>query len=1064
MSTYQRYSDEKSLGIDNNSATCSKRIGSINLSVIENSPRDSINDTFTTAIEDDEDETQYLSILETTRDVTLEDLHNLNMTNSKIKIPELEYSSGSGSSDLTDSGEQQVVIFKVEGSDDLYGIQLAQDEEGNIQKYQFQFRTNEDGQLEAIPDTIQLLPYETDHNQETIGDGTEEVGTLQEQIHTDEEQVLHNQVFVSEETESNTIYPSDLLQEQEVILTENENDNQIDNQSVGLSENTLLVLLKNDLVLQGVENVSGCAIEDKEDNLESDFIEDEIIDVKPGIVELQKAYPEADPSDIKQEYHENEGKSFQTEETAKIPCENENAVQEETVTADPLQYHSEGDTYDTDTQDEETLIEYQHFDSQTVGEVCEESNDPDNFLNQQDDSQEGHYSNIYITNGDIEELSCNTELHQHMIQENVHYLQEEIRDNDSCNEDYEIVDGLPVTAEGDISEASSSSLYDQGSLYNEMIMQQLPSQKQNSPIITNILKQPMDSNTARSSKKKPVLYYIVHTTDQKENVDSFPLGDETVVPLKPNPRSLLKNNIEIKLQNDSEVMFEEVYERERLLEKRYARSKEVVQAKLFNNFINKTTIPHAPIRQMRLPRKQEIKPVDTRLNEEIIVQEVMVSSKGFFQNAKERLQSKDKFEVTSIVELSDTDDEYNPNNSSKKKKKHKKPVQASVVTSEDSDTSVIEVLHSEEESEKRLKDKNGKKSSGRPKKIVNDVLKRPRGRPPKHDGSSPQKKSKTESSEVESESGKKNFKCPHCLKTFPSQNSLSTHIQHHNLENSLRQNRFSKMEYKHKCDQCEEKFKNSILLKKHVCKTNLKLKCNICSKEFKDLSLLNIHKKTHIKQNLFNTTSTVTISPKKFLPRPSTSKFKSPKKEVTTYKCQRCSRVCPTQGSLAVHEKSHKSFPCTNCKATFASKILLDNHVRLTCVKQPSPQNRRLSFKIKKSFVQSPRRSCFKRKSVNPGVNSESMSRHLDIEVTCDSCPSQFNTLTALFKHKVKVHGLQTPDKKVLTAEKKTLHKPYKTHGGIPASDRLNKAFQGIRKQLATLKANNTLLETPEDK
>lgn len=34
----------------------------------------------------------------------------------------------------------EVIVFTMDGSDDLYGIQVTHDETGNIQKYQFKFR------------------------------------------------------------------------------------------------------------------------------------------------------------------------------------------------------------------------------------------------------------------------------------------------------------------------------------------------------------------------------------------------------------------------------------------------------------------------------------------------------------------------------------------------------------------------------------------------------------------------------------------------------------------------------------------------------------------------------------------------------------------------------------------------------------------------------------------------------------------------------------------------------------------------------------------------------------
>ncbi|KAJ8961490.1 hypothetical protein NQ318_014738 [Aromia moschata] len=53
-------------------------------------------------------------------------------------------------------------------------------------------------------------------------------------------------------------------------------------------------------------------------------------------------------------------------------------------------------------------------------------------------------------------------------------------------------------------------------------------------------------------------------------------------------------------------------------------------------------------------------------------------------------------------------------------------------------------------------------------------------------------------------------------------------------------------------------------------------------------------------------------------------------------------------------------------------------------------------------------------------------------------------------------HGLQTPDKSILAEQKKLLHKPKTTHGGIPARDAMRSVFAGI-------KANVTLVSPGKD-
>lgn len=113
---------------------------SLHVNVTNSSLTDSLNESYVTAIEDND--TAYLSVLETTNETTLEALHNLTLENSKIITqenlePSTENVIETVNVNLEDAGEN-VVLFKVD--DDLYGVQLVQDDEGNIQKYQFQFR------------------------------------------------------------------------------------------------------------------------------------------------------------------------------------------------------------------------------------------------------------------------------------------------------------------------------------------------------------------------------------------------------------------------------------------------------------------------------------------------------------------------------------------------------------------------------------------------------------------------------------------------------------------------------------------------------------------------------------------------------------------------------------------------------------------------------------------------------------------------------------------------------------------------------------------------------------
>lgn len=312
--------------------------------------------------------------------------------------------------------------------------------------------------------------------------------------------------------------------------------------------------------------------------------------------------------------------------------------------------------------------------------------------------------------------------------------------------------------------------------------------------------------------------------------------------------------------------------------------------------------------------------------------------------------------------------------------------------------------------------------------------------------------------------------CPFCPKTFPSQNSLNTHIIHHNLENSLknkakmtsrqsclpRQSLLPKVEYSHKCDDCQQTFKNTILLQKHNCsKKQTSLNCSVCLKQFRDIVMLNIHKKSHAKSNLVKNTSVLKISPKKLLHRPSMSLMKpstakSPKKfSAKPFKCMECPRVCDSEEKLTTHMKTHKRFICSSCLSTFSSKILLDTHVRTNCVKIKAANNKRLSFTIRKSFMHTPPRRVSIAKPNDKTLNSTANQSVLGVKLDCDKCNMKFATFRNLYTHKVQKHGMSTPDKSVMTQPKQRLYKPKAAHGGIPANDRLKKAYAALRKKLA---------------
>ncbi|XP_044261958.1 uncharacterized protein LOC123009601 [Tribolium madens] len=857
-----------------------------NIDNVHSTLTDTINESYATAVEDSP--SRYLSVLDSSGEMSLENL-NITLSNPKLEVEEpvenfipeevLEQPQ-------EESNEQQVVIFTIEGSDELFGIQVAQDEDGNLQKYQFQFRKNEEGQLEAIPESIQLLPMDEIEEQEVVEQ-------VEENVH----------LFLQEENSADHILPDNtLVQEQE--------------------EESLLY--------------------------EPNEVEEETVDIKPAILSLHN---------VKQELQESQSEYA-------IP---------EPVSEEPPEHH----------------LDYEESPEQTQDNL-EEYNEEEPFEHEENSSESAVLPEAKVF--EHVEVQPDMEITQHEPPEEIEDFNNE-NVNDSDENDYQIVEGMHITGDVETNEIN-------------------PVDKQNTFNSTNILKHVVKSNKdAHKLKKDNKLYFYVVQHPEKENVDSLSLEMSNLCRPKVNPRSILKSSHAM-FQSKNEM--ENVEQQDERLNKRFARCKEAMQARIFNNFINKTTIPQAPIRQSRLPRKQKIKPLE-RMDEEIVVQEVMVSSTGFVDTTSGGV-NKENLEVTEYVELTDSDDDYDPKKVNRKKKKHRRR-KIEITISDESDVSndsVIELNETDDEEPKSP-----------------DVPKRRRGRPPKNkptetaSSDSPAKKSRVEAIDNQT---KPEIPCPKCEKTFPSQNSLKTHLQHHNLQSSIKN---ALPESKYKCDDCAISFKNSVLLKNHKCLK--KFTCPVCKKKFPDTSSLTGHKRIHAKEQLVKTTAVAQVSPKKM-------KAVLPTQKSPPNKCKTCGKVCSSEQNLNVHVKTHKEYICGSCSASFISKFMLEKHVRENCVKFKMPQITRRSMRIKSASgvekQQSPKSP--KRASLKTGGKLSSL------KVKCDNCNDQFATYKALIRHKVVKHNLETPDKATL----KKVEVRNKFDGGVPAAKNLQNVWSNFKCEL----------------
>lgn len=96
------------------------------------------------AVNDSDNDTQYFSILDNTSGMNLNDITQTTLSTTELEmVQEHSLESDNNPNDpaaTVDMGGQQVILFRIDGSEELYGLQVAQDEEGNLQKFQFKVR------------------------------------------------------------------------------------------------------------------------------------------------------------------------------------------------------------------------------------------------------------------------------------------------------------------------------------------------------------------------------------------------------------------------------------------------------------------------------------------------------------------------------------------------------------------------------------------------------------------------------------------------------------------------------------------------------------------------------------------------------------------------------------------------------------------------------------------------------------------------------------------------------------------------------------------------------------
>lgn len=450
-----------------------------------------------------------------------------------------------------------------------------------------------------------------------------------------------------------------------------------------------------------------------------------------------------------------------------------------------------------------------------------------------------------------------------------------------------------------------------------------------------------------------------------------------------------------------------------------------------------------PVKSARQPRKQTITPVE-RAGSEIIVQPLVYSVE---ENDHEHSVRNKRKRVSEVLQISDdSDPEYTLKPIKKRKKvKHSKrgrpknSVQITIVDTDDEED-VIEVTDEDGSESSSTKENDAEEEKTEvtvenvpeddqrhynKKQMVENVKSSKQQTTEKEESNNPQNKDDTVAKKIQESNNKKAInsprknRCSFCPKTFPNVGTLRRHMSLHCRRNSLRskQKETANVSQENKCKETELQIK---LLHKSEDERQ-KLFCKKCKLQFHLLSQYNRHLLIH-QTNKQKTSPRINkkLSPvKKNESRFLRSNNQQIKTEVTTdiskegrFKCDFCSQTFDQRKHLFIHRKTHQLFPCRNCNSTFGAKVMLDEHLRKSCVFRKSPRFARTSKAI-----------------------------------VCDQCNKSFLSQSSLETHKSAVHKISKEVINNIPRKKNLVYRIKKPHGGVPMSLKMQKAFNSVQKK-----------------
>ncbi|XP_061393074.1 zinc finger protein 91 [Musca vetustissima] len=184
--------------------------------------------------------------------------------------------------------------------------------------------------------------------------------------------------------------------------------------------------------------------------------------------------------------------------------------------------------------------------------------------------------------------------------------------------------------------------------------------------------------------------------------------------------------------------------------------------------------------------------------------------------------------------------------------------------------------------------------------------------------------------EVEKSNTTAELRCNICWRTFKALKFLNKHMSlRHKIKVLSR-----KVNYKYKCDDCEQMFRTQRDLKGHRVREHLGISCDICGKMFAQAGNMRRHRVRHSGIKAFQCTE----CPKAFYTSKELKSHTICHTGILPYICEICGRRCRDGGDLSAHMRRHtgeRPAKCDVCGKRFFSVHDLNTHAVMHSTERP---------------------------------------------------------------------------------------------------------------------------------